>query len=112
MRIALTADLHWGATSQGDAATRVLARHLAEIQPEVFAIAGDVGEGEEFRRCLSLFEALPGTRLLVPGNHDLWTRDPGVSSLELYEERLPALAAEHGFHYLDLAPYVWAEGGL
>src|SRR5262249_56027429 len=91
------ADLYRGMSWQGEAATGALAERVADAQAEVFAIAGDVGEGEAFARCLELFAPLPHVRLLIPGNHDLWTRDPAPgASLELYEERLPAVAARPG----------------
>ncbi len=107
MRLAICADLHWGFSRNGDAATRDLARTVATLAPDALAIAGDVGEGDDFGRGLELFAGLPCARLVVPGNHDLWTREPGCSSLERYERQLPAIAAEHGFHYLDGAPYHW-----
>lgn len=110
MRLAVTADLHWGHGGRGDAATRELARAVAELAPDVFAIAGDVGQEAHFRTCLALFAALECVRLVVPGNHDLWTTSPVVSSLEVYERRLPRAAAGEGFQYLDLQPYL-APGG-
>jgi len=112
MRIAVTADLHWGALPPGDAATRALAAYVAGARPDLLIIAGDIGEGEHFGACLALFARLECPRLLVPGNHDLWTRVPGGSSLELYEHRLPGAAREHGFHYLDHAPYLGPEAGV
>jgi predicted phosphohydrolase len=105
MRLAITADLHWGLSATGDAATTELARRASDLAPDVFVIAGDVGEGASFGRCLALFSSLGGARLVVPGNHDLWTRDPGVSSLDLYERVLPRVAGEHGFRLLDDEPY-------
>jgi len=112
MRVAVTADLHWGISASGDAATRELARQVADLAPDLFVIAGDVGEGEEFARCLSLFASLECARALVPGNHDLWTRDPAESSWERYRERLPRLSADHGFHYLDHTPYLAPDEAL
>ncbi|MFN3651252.1 MAG: metallophosphoesterase [Armatimonadota bacterium] len=110
MRLAITADLHWGVSRRGDRATRALRRRVEELAPDLFAIAGDVGEGGDFARCLALFSGLSCPRVLVPGNHDLWIRAPGASSLALYRERLPRLAVEHGFHYLDTAPLVSDDG--
>ncbi|HTE20257.1 MAG TPA: metallophosphoesterase, partial [Armatimonadota bacterium] len=110
MQLAVTADLHWGLSAEGDAATRELARCVEKLSPDVFAIAGDVGEGSDFGRGLSLFGTLSCGRLVIPGNHDLWTRDPDQSSLALYEERLANIAAKHGFQYLDLQPYLSPNG--
>lgn len=112
MRLAVTADLHWGLDPRGDAATLQLARLVEELAPNVFAIAGDVGEGEAFVRCLSLFGRLTCDRLVAPGNHDVWTRAAGVDSLELYQSQLPRWAAEAGFQYLDQQPYIPTAGAL
>lgn len=110
MRLAVTADLHWGLSARGDAATRALAHEIARLRPEVFVIAGDVGEGEQFARCLDLFAGVECARLVLPGNHDLWTRNPAVSSLDLYEELLPRRARESGFAYLDAGPFLNSDG--
>lgn len=109
MRLAITADLHWGHHPGGDQATRELAKKVAELEPDAFAIGGDVGTGDEFSWCLELFAGIAPVLLVVPGNHDLWTSH---DSLELYEARLPALAAEHGFRYLDHQPYLASGGKL
>lgn len=112
MRLAVTADLHWGHRPSGDAATLALAAHVAELAPDAFAIAGDVGTGDKFGACLALFAALNCTRLVLPGNHDLWTSEPIPASLTLYEQTLPALSAQHGFQYLDAAPFLPVESDL
>lgn len=113
MRIAVTADLHWGVGGSAAArATRALAARAAAWRPDVFAIAGDVGEGEQFAACLDLFAGVPCERLVLPGNHDLWTRHPRGSSRALYREVLPRLAAAAGFRYLDTEPFVAPGGGL
>jgi 3',5'-cyclic AMP phosphodiesterase CpdA len=110
MRLAVTADLHWGLNPAGDAATRELARSVVDLAPDAFAIAGDVGEGESFHRCLELFGRLRCPRLVVPGNHDLWTREPDSSSLERYQHVLRGEASVAGFHYLDQHPVRSVDG--
>jgi 3',5'-cyclic AMP phosphodiesterase CpdA len=107
MRIAVTADLHFGPRhSAGRDATLALAAELHHDPPDLFLLAGDIGVEDEFARCLELFEALPCPKALVPGNHDVWVRsdDPRGDSLALYREYLPRVAADHAFHYLDAAP--------
>lgn len=107
MKLAVTADLHFGMSRRGDAATGELALSVEALAPDAFAIAGDVGEGEAFGECLALFDALACPRLVIPGNHDLWlSRGSPGASLRRYEEELPAVAAEHRFHYLDTAPFL------
>ena len=112
MRLAVTADLHWGVHPGGDRATRALVQAVRDWSPDALALAGDVGEGEQFGACLRLFSGVEGARLVVPGNHDLWLRGPDTSSLDYYEQTLPAIAAQNGFHYLDLSPWVAPPGDL
>lgn len=112
MRLAVTSDLHWGLNPAGDRATRDLAAQLEALAPDAFVISGDVGEGEWFRECLEQFGGVPGARLVVPGNHDLWTRTPGESSLQRYHQVLPQEAASAGFHYLDHQPFLVEREGL
>jgi predicted phosphohydrolase len=124
LSIAVTADLHWG-HGRGAEATRLLASYLQARPPDVLVLAGDIGTGPHFEGCLRLFAGLPSRKALVPGNHDLWVGTdiplpnpeeplpPGMcDSLEVYQEDLPALAARHGFHYLDAGPLLLPEAGL
>lgn len=112
MKIAVTADLHWGVGRAGDRTTRALRDYLLAQPPDVFIVAGDVGEGGAFAGCLDRFRELPGVRLLIPGNHDLWLRDPSQSSLAVYQRRLPSIASQRGFQVLDHAPWISEDGKL
>jgi predicted phosphohydrolase len=106
LRLALTADLHWGIRPAGDDATRLLIDFLHREPPDVLVLAGDVGSGDQFASCLALFAELSCPKALVPGNHDLWVEsdDARGDSLQVYQEHLPRLCAEQGFHYLDTRP--------
>lgn len=106
LRLALTADLHWGIRPAGDAATRLLIDFLENERPDGLVLAGDIGAGDDFSSCLALFAGLRCPKALVPGNHDIWVqeRDARGDSLQLYREYLPRRCAEHGFHYLDGGP--------
>ncbi len=112
LRLAVTADLHWGHRT-GGVATTLLASHLCAEPPDVLVLAGDLGVGPAFEECLALFAELPCRKALVPGNHDIWVQaeDADHDSLDLYERQLPASAARFGFHYLDKGPLLLAEGG-
>src|SRR5215831_12387892 len=104
LSIAVTADLHWGTRHPtGRQATLDLVAHLAETPPDVFILAGDVGAGDDFERCLELFDRLPSKKALVPGNHDLWVNGNNGrgDSRAVFREALPRLSREHGFTYLD-----------
>jgi predicted phosphodiesterase len=112
LRLAVTADLHWG-HRRGDDAIRELVAFLYDRPPDVLVLAGDVGAGAHFGGCLHLFAGLRCLKACVPGNHDLWVSDEtDHDSLQRYREHLPHIAREHGFHYLDSGPLVIAEADL
>src|SRR5262249_5353990 len=115
LRIAVTADLHWGTRHPSGAdATRALAADLYHDPPDLLLLAGHVGAGDDFADCLRLFDRLPCRKALVPGNHDVRVRpdDPRGDSLAVYREHLLRVAADHGFHYLDAGPLVLADAGV
>lgn len=112
MRLAITADLHWGHSRSGDACTRAMVEQISALQPDVLILAGDIGTGRHFRTCLEQFAPSAPVRLLVPGNHDLWTEAPTPASLRLYREELPHAAAEAGCGWLDEDSWVSPEGDL
>ena len=108
LRLAITADLHWGARRSGDEATRGLVAFLRDDPPDVLVLAGDVGAGDRFGECLARFADLPSLKAVIPGNHDIWVDedDPRGDSLEVYRHYLPAVSAKYGFQYLDQKPLV------
>ncbi|HEV3259273.1 MAG TPA: metallophosphoesterase [Gemmataceae bacterium] len=114
LRIALTADLHWGSHADGDEATRDLLAFLYADPPDVLVLGGDVGTSSHFGECLGLFANLPGRKAAIPGNHDIWVTedDPRGDSLAVYRDYLPRVCAEHGFHYLDQGPLLLPEADL
>jgi 3',5'-cyclic AMP phosphodiesterase CpdA len=113
LRLAITADLHWGHRRGGDATLR-LRDFLKARPPDVLILAGDIGASQHFGACLALFADLPCRKALVPGNHDIWVEenDPRGDSLQVYRDHLPRLCAAHGFHYLDHGPLLLPEAGL
>src|SRR5689334_20338116 len=109
IRIAVTADLHWGTRhAAGREATLALAEHLMQNPPDLLILAGDIGAGDEFAGCLDLFDALPGVKALIPGNHDVWVLpdDERGDSLDVYARHLPRVCERFGFHYLDAGPLI------
>jgi 3',5'-cyclic AMP phosphodiesterase CpdA len=73
--VAHLSDLHFG--DHEPAALEALARRLAEVQPQVIAVSGDLTQRarrDEFRAArgfLDLQQALGAAVVAVPGNHDL-----------------------------------------
>jgi predicted phosphohydrolase len=114
LRLAFTADLHYGVRKTGDEAIKLLIDFLTAAPPDLLILAGDIGAGQEFATCLAQFADLPCRKALVAGNHDIWVQadDERGDSLEVYEKHLPALSAQHGFHDLDEAPLLLPEAGL
>jgi 3',5'-cyclic AMP phosphodiesterase CpdA len=80
----------------------------------VLILAGDIGAGDDFGRCLCLFADLKCRKALVPGNHDIWVEnnDPRGDSLQVYREHLPQLAAAYSCIYLDQQPLYLPEADL
>jgi predicted phosphohydrolase len=107
MRIVVTADLHYAPAQR--ASYLKFADQVADLAPDCFVLAGDVGHPLRlFRRGLQLFERLTCPRLLIAGNHDLYRGD--ADSRTLWEAHLPAVAAEEGFVWLEDAD--WRQAGV
>lgn len=113
LRIAVTADLHWGHHARGIEANRLLFAFVKEHPPDVLILAGDIGSGSQYADCLSHFASLTCPKVVVPGNHDVWVdHDAEHDSLYRYETELPAISSQHGFHYLDHRPLILPESDL
>src|SRR5436309_2730957 len=114
MRIALTADLHYGHNRLGDEATQLLRDQLQTQPPDLLLLGGDIGTEQHFADCLAFFRDLPCVKALIPGNHDVWVlaNDPRGDSLDLYDRLLAELSRQHGYHYLDHAPLILPDARL
>ncbi len=111
MRIAVTADLHFGHNRLGDEATQLMLEHLRAQPPDLLLLGGDIGTEDHFAECLQFLAELPCPKALIPGNHDLWVADNDQrgDSLHVYDHHLPDLCKQHGYHYLDHAPLILPE---
>lgn len=110
--IYVTADLHFGLNAQGDSATRKMAEYLTKktSRGDVICLAGDIGSDDDsIARCLRLLKHAPAAKLVLPGNHDVWT--DGQDSWERYQ-RFAGLAKEHGFCPLHQEPYINGSLGI
>ena len=114
MRIAITADLHYGHSRLGDEVSHLMLAQLQSQPPDLLLLGGDIGTDEHFAECLQLFREIPCPKALVPGNHDVWVADGDRrgDSLAVYRLHLPDLCKQHGYHYLDNGPMILSEAGL
>ena len=105
MKIVVAADLHYGVGYNQEICHKLVQRILKK-KPDVIILAGDTFhfDFQLLTDCLELFKDFKGDKMLVPGNHDLWTE--GGNSLELYEKTLPNIIRQAGFHYLDEKPFI------
>ena len=110
MRIAYTSDLHSDLSRRNWDLVAAIAAHAARLGPDVFVVAGDVAEhADDVGRTLQVLAAIPGLRLYLPGNHDLFIEtDPGrldvATSRDKYERILPEVARQAGFEPLGMEP--------
>ncbi|MFW6438046.1 MAG: metallophosphoesterase [Armatimonadota bacterium] len=106
MRVLALADLHYDDESRPF--VEAIANAVRAADAEVLILAGDVSaDGPQYLDdALALFEYFDGTRLMVPGNHDLWRDEAPFDTRALYERTIPEVAAKHGFHCLDQGPVI------
>lgn len=105
MRLAYTSDLHADVSERNAALLPHLAARLRADPSDLFVIAGDVAESAAaVESALRAFDDVPGERIYVAGNHDLFAEGvPGtpteIDSRRKFESVLPEVAARAGFHY-------------
>ena len=112
MKILVTADLHYE-VSRSRRPARELAREACAEGGDAIVLVGDTA-GADFRwlsGALGLFDDFSGLKLMVVGNHCLWSRD-SEDSIDRYERTIPQVASEHGFTVLDHDPVVIASVAL
>jgi len=75
---------------------------------DAIVLAGDVATGPKanYRKVLRPFAEFASPKLLVPGNHDLWSIARRPDTQRRYRETLRHTAEANGFHYLPGNPIV------
>ncbi|MBX3081486.1 MAG: metallophosphoesterase [Anaerolineae bacterium] len=110
MRIVVTSDTHYH--PRWHVVLTDFVKRIAALNPDCLIIAGDVGERVEgFMAMLKLFQLVDCPRLLLSGNHDLWSRG-GYDSEKLFTEVLPELAHQHGTVWLETENWVYDGIGI
>jgi Icc-related predicted phosphoesterase len=111
MRIAVTTDIHFH-LPWFDQIVR-LSRMLEERAPDMLVIAGDLGEPiEMFNQCLEVFKPVAENLAALAGNHDVWHREGGLTSHELWETALEKAARDQGYFWLDRENIILGELGI
>ena len=102
MRLLVTADLHYNHPRSRAVADELIDR-MNRAGGDVLLVVGDTAaaDGDELERCLSRF-TFGGPKLLVAGNHELWTL--GDDSYQVFRNQLPRRARELGWHWVQTEP--------
>lgn len=110
MRLLVTADLHYNHPRSRESAEEVIERMNA-AGGDVLLVIGDTAaaDGDALEQCLGRFR-FEGPRLLLAGNHELWTSGP--DSYRLFTEDLPRRARELGWQWLETEPFTPAGGDV
>jgi 3',5'-cyclic AMP phosphodiesterase CpdA len=122
-RILHLSDLHFGAVDQR--LVEPVLRLAADLEPEATVISGDLTQRartDQFQAARQFIDRLPGSMLVVPGNHDvpLWNLPLRLVSPLLRFRRDFAEETEPGIILPDAVvqgvntanPYVWKAGRL
>lgn len=107
MRILLTADLHYNHARSKPLADALI-DDMNRAGGDVLVVIGDTAthEGDALEQCLSRF-TFAGPKLIVAGNHELWTR--GDDSYALFTEEFPRRCRALGWQWLETDPFVTAD---
>jgi predicted phosphodiesterase len=105
MRVIVTADLHYN-IARSKAPAEALATEICAVGGDILLFVGDCVSTDltVLDELLGRFAPFRGTKLLVAGNHELWTCG-GDDSLKRYEDELRSACQRNGVHYLDAQPY-------
>ena len=102
MRLLVTADLHYNHPKSKPLAAELI-EQINRAGGDVLLLVGDtaVADGDCLEECLGRFR-FAGTKLFVPGNHELWTT--GSDGYEVFSAVLPRRVREAGWHWLQGEP--------
>jgi Icc-related predicted phosphoesterase len=110
MRLLVTADLHYNHPRSRPLA-EALIDEMNAAGGDVLLVVGDTGvaDGDSIEQCLSRFR-FDGPKLLVAGNHELWTQRD--DSHAIYARELPERARQLGWRWLEDEPLVLGDVGF
>jgi predicted phosphohydrolase len=117
VKVAFTSDLHVDVTESNRLLAPYLARRAAELNPDIFVLAGDVASSmAALEEALAQFDGLDCTKVITPGNHDIWVSKnqahKGRDSFHNYRQSIPEACSHHGFICPTTTPYVMGKAAI
>jgi len=112
MLLYATSDIHVDSHELNWQLWEQLAQVCEQEPPDLLLICGDLSESlSGWHKALERFSQFPFPKLIVPGNHDLWSRlEAEPDSFSKYEKHLGEVSHAYGWHYLPLKP--WVQDGI
>lgn len=110
MRIVYTSDLHVGAGANPWRTLDLVRERAIALRPDAFLVVGDVSHRlHDLGKTLARLHDVPGTRMFVAGNHDVWVGGPkeleaGKDSGWRYRTAIPTICEACGFVDLTRGP--------
>lgn len=114
MRIYATSDIHIDSNELNWMVWKNLAELCKKDPPDLLLICGDLAESlVDWQKALELFHEIRAEKLIVPGNHDLWSRsEKEPHSLAKYNHYLGEICHNSGWHYLPKNPWIRGKIGI
>lgn len=112
MKVAYTSDVHADITLNNGQLIAYLVKRVGELNPDVFVLAGDISNTLEcLDRTLKLFNEITCLKIMIPGNHDVWTESnnsirKGKDSFYKYKKAIPEVCSQNGFLYPITEPCI------
>lgn len=101
MKVYATSDVHIDSHPNNLNLWHELKNYCIKNPPDILIIAGDLGESiDSWSLALEIFKDLNFTRMIVPGNHDLWCRNDQVYSEDKLHKILPEICSLNNWVYL------------
>ena len=113
MKIAVTADIHYGNKTRKIGFENFL-KELNKTGADFLIIAGDLAsrgaDHKQFAEAVKILGSFNGEVLFSPGNHDLWTKKG--NSFNILTKKIPDIFAGTNCHLLDGNPVVAEKTGF
>ena len=110
MKVYATSDIHIDSHDNNLKLWYELKNYCIENPPDILIIAGDLAESTKaWNSALEVFKDCSFTRLIVPGNHDLWCRNDQTHSEDKLCKTLPEICHSNNWIYLPKTNFETSE---